>query len=346
MVTPKNQVGTYGGTFFGASMAPETTSDFQLSMVTGLLRYSNDLSENFPEVASGYEFNEDFTACTITLRQGIRWSDGEPFTANDIMFYFEAWQLDPEVMPTPAAQWRWAVKSSASRWSTTTPLSSPSRCRIPPSASSTSLAVRPSRGGPGTTRSSSTSATTPTPKPLPPKPVSTPGSSTSSNRIADTTWNYGAQNPDLPVLGPWRPVSNDTQRQQYERNPYYFKVDTEGNQLPYVDYVTIDYAGDPEIMNLRAISGELSVAGLDLQLINYPVIRDGEESGGYTTTLVYSERGLRRRSCLQPGAPGPGPLRAVPGRAVPPGDVTRDQPRGDQRDRLPRPGHDSPGDDQ
>ncbi len=71
-------------------------------------------------------------------------------------------------------------------------------------------------------------------------------------RISATTWNYGAQNPEMPVLAPWRPVSNDTQRQQYERNPYYFKVDTQGNQLPYVDYVTIDYAGDPEIMNLRA----------------------------------------------------------------------------------------------
>jgi peptide/nickel transport system substrate-binding protein len=110
-------------------------------------------------------------------------------------------------------------------------------------------------------------------------------------QAAATTYNYGAQNPDLPVLGPWRPVSNDTQRQQYERNPYYFKVDTEGNQLPYVDRVVIDYAGDPEVMNLRAVSGELSVAGLDLQLINYPVIRDGEQGGDYTTTLVYSERG-------------------------------------------------------
>ncbi|MGH2562204.1 MAG: ABC transporter substrate-binding protein, partial [Thermomicrobiales bacterium] len=105
------------------------------------------------------------------------------------------------------------------------------------------------------------------------------------------TLNYGAQNPDLPILGPWRPISNDTQRQQYERNPYYFKVDTEGNQLPYVDRVTITYAGDPEVMNLMAISGEISVAGLDMQIINFPVIKDGEASGGYTTTLVYSERG-------------------------------------------------------
>ena len=291
VVTPTNAVGTYGGTFFGASMAPETTSDFQLGMVTGLLRYSNDLSETYPEVAAGYEFNEDYTACTITLRQGIKWSDGEPFTANDMVFYFEAWQLDPEVMPTPAGQWR--VGGEVIGVTMIDDYTVEFTFVVPnPAFSLVNFSGGPSE--PWRARHYAEQfhlRYNPDAETL----ATDAGFDTWQlyflNRIADTTYNYGAQNPDLPVLGPWRPVSNDTQRQQYERNPYYFKVDTEGNQLPYVDYVTIDYAGDPEIMNLRAISGELSVAGLDLQLINYPVIRDGEESGDYTTTLVYSERG-------------------------------------------------------
>src|SRR5687767_13377672 len=58
VVTPKNTVGTYGGTFYGASMAPETTSDFQVGMVTGLFRFANDLSEIYPEVATGYTFSD------------------------------------------------------------------------------------------------------------------------------------------------------------------------------------------------------------------------------------------------------------------------------------------------
>lgn len=291
VVTPKNAIGTYGGTFYGASMAPETTSDFQCGMVTGLFQFSNDLSEIYPDVATGYEFNEDYTTCRISLRQGIKWSDGEPLTADDMMFYFEDWQFDTDVQPTVAGQW----------------------------------VVGDERIGVSKIDDYTVEFSFAVPNPAfnlvhysgaPPEPWRArhyleqfhlrynPDAETQAkdagfdswqlfflSQAAATSYNYGAQNPDLPVLGPWRPVSNDTQRQQYERNPYYFKVDTEGNQLPYVDRVVVDYAGDAEIMNLRAISGELSVAGLDLQLINYPVIRNGEEAGDYTTTLVFSERG-------------------------------------------------------
>ena len=272
-------------------MAPETTSDFQLGMVTGLFRFSNDLSENSPEVASGYEFNEDYTACTITLRQGIRWSDGEPFTANDMMFYFEDWQYDTDIAPTVNGQW--VVGGERIGVTMVDDYTVEFTFAVPnPAFNLINYSGAPS-------------------EPWRPRHYleqfhikynpDVAGAATTAGydswqlyflfQSAATTWNYGAQNPDLPVLGPWMPVSNDSQRQQYERNPYYFKVDTEGNQLPYVDRVTVDYAGDLEVMNLRAISGELSVAGLDLQLINYPVIKGGEEGGEYTTTLVFSERG-------------------------------------------------------
>ena len=291
VVTPTNTVGTYGGTFFGASMAPETTSDLQLGMVTGLFRFSNDLSEVYPEVATGYEFNEDFTSCTITLREGIKWSDGEPFTADDMMFYFEDWQFDTDIQPTVAGQWVVGgerigvskVDDSTVEFTFAVPnpafnLLNYSGAPAEPWRARHYLEQFHLKYNPDV------------------EAAATEAGYDSWQlyflaQAAATTYNYGAQNPDLPVLGPWKPVANDTQRQQYERNPYYFKVDTEGNQLPYVDRVVIDYAGDPEVMNLRAVSGELSVAGLDLQLINYPVIRGGEEAGAYTTTLVYSERG-------------------------------------------------------
>jgi peptide/nickel transport system substrate-binding protein len=291
VVTTKNAIGTYGGTFFGASMAPETTSDFQLGMVTGLFRFSNDLSEVSPEVASGYEFNDDYTSCTITLRQGIKWSDGEPFTADDMMFYFEDWQFDTDVQPTVAGQWvvggeRIGVEKVDDHTVTFT--------FAVPNPAFNLLNYSGAPAEPWRARHYLEQFHI---KYNPDVETAATEAGYDSWQLyflaqsAATTYNYGAQNPDLPVLGPWKPVSNDTQRQQYERNPYYFKVDTEGNQLPYVDRVVIDYAGDPEVMNLRAVSGELSVAGLDLQLINYPVIREGEGAGDYTTTLVYSERG-------------------------------------------------------
>jgi peptide/nickel transport system substrate-binding protein len=72
VVEPTNIVGRYGGTLRGISLAPETTSDLQTTMTPSLFRFSQDLSEQYPEVAEGYEFNDDYTVCTIRLREGIK----------------------------------------------------------------------------------------------------------------------------------------------------------------------------------------------------------------------------------------------------------------------------------
>ena len=102
-----------------------------------------------------------------------------------------------------------------------------------------------------------------------------------------------------------RPVAADSQRQQYERNPYYWKVDSEGNQLPYVDGCTVEYVANLDVANLKAISGEVSVSGLDLLLINFPVIKQSEQSGDYAIKLVYSERGADVAVALNQVHPDP-----------------------------------------
>ncbi len=49
--------------------------------------YSNFLTgEIRPWLGQEYVYNEDFTQCTLTLNPNARWSDGEPFTADDVVF--------------------------------------------------------------------------------------------------------------------------------------------------------------------------------------------------------------------------------------------------------------------
>ena len=61
------------------------------------------------------------------------------------------------------------------------------------------------------------------------------------------------RNPDLPVLAPWKIVTPITGRTwTLERNPYYWEVDTAGNQLPYIDRVVMTHAENLEVVNLRA----------------------------------------------------------------------------------------------
>ncbi len=93
-------------------------------------------------------------------------------------------------------------------------------------------------------------------------------------------------NPELPVLGPFRtvqPINNPNW--VMERNPYYWAVDTEGNQLPYLDGVVMTLAEDLEVLNLRAIAGEYDLQERHVDLGKLPVILDNQEKGDYTVHL-------------------------------------------------------------
>ncbi len=293
VVEPTNRVGTYGGRLTGAGMAPETTNDLQIGQTTGLFRFSNDLREVYPELATGFEFNDDLTECVITLRKGVLWSDGTPFSADDIIFYFEDWKYNSDLYSAPQGVWlhdgeRFGIEridDHTIRFSFAAPFPSFNLIHF------SGAPIEPFRPAHYARQF---------------HPKYNSNVDAEAKAAGFNSWqqyfttmidgdsdshHYGASNPSMPVLSPWIPTSADSQRQQYERNPYYFKVDTEGNQLPYVDHMTVEYTTNAEVMNLKAVSGELSVAGLDLQLVNFPIIRRGEEAGNYQTKLVFSERG-------------------------------------------------------
>ena len=237
----------------------------------------------------------------------MKWSDGEPFTVDDIIFFFEDWKYNADLYPATQAVWmlggdRFGIERIDDY-----------NIRFTFAEPYPSFSVIHFSGAPT--------------EPFRPAhylrqfhPTYNPNVAAEATAAGFNSWqayftlkadgdtdspHYGVSNPDMPVLSPWIPVSNDSQRQQYERNPYYFKVDTEGNQLPYIDTMTVEYTSNAEVMNLKAVSGELSVAGLDIQLLNFPIIRRGEEAGGYTTKLVYSERGADVALAFNPLHPDP-----------------------------------------
>jgi peptide/nickel transport system substrate-binding protein len=51
-----------------------------------LFYYNHNTGEEYPWLATAYEYNEDFTEATIQLRSGVKWSDGKPFTAEDVKY--------------------------------------------------------------------------------------------------------------------------------------------------------------------------------------------------------------------------------------------------------------------
>jgi len=288
VVEPLKSVGRYGGTLRGVALGPETSNDIQTAMLAGLFRFSDDLSERYPEVAEAYELSDDFRSCIITLRKGIRWSDGVPLTADDVMFYFEDWQFDEEISPVLSTDW--IQGGEPMQVTKVDDLTVRFDFAIPfPGFSLLNETGRPAT--PFVPRHFMESL----------HPRYTPDVREAAEeagyenwqdqflRFAETDW--GEQAPERPVLSPWMPVHNDQLRQRYVRNPYYWKVDTDGRQLPYVDEVVVDYVSDTEVLLLKALAGDLDVCALSLLPANYPLLKKGEEDGEYRTLPLTSVRG-------------------------------------------------------
>lgn len=90
------------GYWTGISKATESgTSDLLSVRHVNLLRFSDDLTTIVPNVAKSWHWNDDFTQLTLELRAGHKWSDGEPFTAEDIVFWYNHLILDQAITESP-----------------------------------------------------------------------------------------------------------------------------------------------------------------------------------------------------------------------------------------------------
>ena len=71
-------------------------SVFYATLMEEMLFYTNyETNELMPWLATGYEANADFTEYTISLRDGVKWSDGEAFTADDFVFTINMLKANP-----------------------------------------------------------------------------------------------------------------------------------------------------------------------------------------------------------------------------------------------------------
>src|SRR5262249_40323141 len=99
-------------------------------------------------------------------------------------------------------------------------------------------------------------------------------------------------NPELPTIAPWhmvRPINTPTW--VMERNPYYFVIDSAGNQLPYIDRIVMTLGEDLEVVNLRAIAGEYDMQERHISMDKLPVALENQKKGNYAVHLDLSFNG-------------------------------------------------------
>jgi peptide/nickel transport system substrate-binding protein len=95
-----------------------------------------------------------------------------------------------------------------------------------------------------------------------------------------------SRNPELPVVSPWKTVQPcTTPLWVFERNPYSIWVDTEGNQLPYIDKIQLNLAENLEVVNLRAIAGEYDYQARHMDIGKLPVFIENQQKGNYKVSI-------------------------------------------------------------
>ncbi|MBO6727796.1 MAG: ABC transporter substrate-binding protein [Rhizobiaceae bacterium] len=174
--------------------------------------------EPLPNLAKDWQWSEDGKTLTMNLIRGAKWSDGAPFTSDDIMFYWEDNVLDPNVTPLGGVTQETfgegttlkAIDEYTIEWTFTTPF---------PKDYLYAMAYRSFCPGPAHIL-----------RDAHPK--------YSDNTYEQYTNAFPTDMLNWPTMGAWVPVEyRPDDIIVLRRNPYFWKVDEEGNQLPYLHEV-------------------------------------------------------------------------------------------------------------
>ena len=221
---------------------------------------------------------------TLHLRKGHKWSDGQPFTSEDFRYWFEDVAqnkyLSPSGLPIsmlPQGEVpRFEVLSETAvryTWTRPNPLFMPDLAGPSPL-----FIYRPSHYLKQFHQKYAEKATLDALV----KQANQRNWASLHNKF-DTM--YRGDNPDLPSLEPWilktKPPSD---RFVFERNPYYYRVDKQGNQLPYIDRVILSVA-DSKIIPAKTGAGESDLQARYLRFDNYTFLKAGEERNHYKVWL-------------------------------------------------------------
>ncbi|MDN3722284.1 ABC transporter substrate-binding protein [Roseibium salinum] len=102
VVEPLNAIGTYGGDLrIGLRGSSDHNHILRVVGPQGLVRWDPQYTEIVPNVAERFEVEDGGRVFTFYLRDGMKWSDGEPFTADDVLFNIDDLVLNEEFAPTP-----------------------------------------------------------------------------------------------------------------------------------------------------------------------------------------------------------------------------------------------------
>ncbi|MGB7877016.1 MAG: ABC transporter substrate-binding protein [Anaerolineales bacterium] len=286
VVVPYEEIGKYGGQLEGLSLGPESgNSEYMSWRHANLLRYADDLETIVPNLAKDYEFNDDLTEFTFWLRKGHKWSDGHPFTTADVQFWWEDIILNEELTPSVASYWVFGgepmqlevIDDVTFKIKTVAPapglLPWLARTWILPAAPKHILETKHIKYNPDINAEAEENGF----------PTWVEYFYTWHGEWQDSVhrWTEG-----VPRLEAWLVVEETPEYQLAVANPYFFIIDTAGQQLPYADKTRESYSQDSQVLELKVINGEVDEKAQTLAFQSVPVFKQHEADGDYELFLA------------------------------------------------------------
>lgn len=280
-------LGAYGGEMRSLAVRARDLRYLSANGYTRLVGYNEKL-ELVPDLVESIE--TDGKSFTFTLREGHRWSNGEPFTTEDFRYWWEDVAKNKDLSPAGPPD-TLIVDGQLPRvtfmdsrrvqfaWDKPNPRFLPALAAPRPLGIFAPSAYLKKYHAKYTDRKELDALA---------QKAKLKSWATLHNRLDDP---YEQGNRNMPVLGPWlNTTEQPANRFIFERNPYYHRVDWAGQQLPYVDRIVIDISA-AGLFAAKANAGDVDLLMRGISMADVPVLKQGEKDHGYKTLLWPDARG-------------------------------------------------------
>jgi len=280
VVIPIEQVGQYGG-IWNRFCIKSGDGFYGPINYDPIVRWSKDASSIEPNIAESWKISTDRRTLILLLRKGIRWSDGQPFTADDVMFWYQDILLNKELTPT-LPNWL-TIGGELVKFRKVNDYTIELKSKDPYIFLLQELAI------------SGRYIFAPKHylKQFHPKYVPSAVLEDIVKKEGYNNWYqlFGVKsdytlNPELPTIFSWKIKTPSWGKTAVlERNPYYWKIDTSGNQLPYIDEIRVHYVGNWQIAAIKLMAGEAEMHDMGIELTDYPTYMENRDKGNYKLLL-------------------------------------------------------------
>ncbi|HVX46550.1 MAG TPA: ABC transporter substrate-binding protein [Mycobacteriales bacterium] len=298
LVTPHRWIerGTYGGslnmTVFGSTGMANASSCREFFYGISPTRWINDGLDISPGTADRWSSNADSTEWTIHFREGLKWSDGHPFTVDDIIFWYEDIATpgnDAQTVPPDCVSAKGTPCTMTKVDESTLKITYDAPQPLVPDYLAEFAKGNIGQNGPIWVMPSHYL------KQFHPK------YNKSVPKSWDTTgglWEQKAdwlRNPDCPTLTGFRCKSFDNAKGVVlERNPYYYVVTKDGDQLPYLDTINITIYQNAQSIKLAVQQGKVDYCHgpyNQIDLADVSTLSRTKDSGNYKILMWNSGSG-------------------------------------------------------